>query len=85
VQGSPWAPEQRARLRAAAAWATGRAAAAIDVAYRAGGSHALFADHPLQRRLRDIHTIGQHFLVRPDTLTTAGAVLTGQEVDLTVF
>ena len=85
VPGSPFAPEQRARLRAAAAWATGRAAAAIDVAYRAGGSHALYADHPLQRRLRDVHTISQHFLVRPDTLTTAGAVLAGQEVDLTVF
>jgi alkylation response protein AidB-like acyl-CoA dehydrogenase len=83
--GLPFAPEQRARLRAAAAWATGRAAAAVGVAYRAGGSHALHTDHPLQRRLRDIHTIGQHFLVRPDTLTTAGAVLTGQEVDLTVF
>jgi indole-3-acetate monooxygenase len=85
AHGSPFAPEQRARLRAAAAWATGRAAAAIDVAYRAGGSHALHADHPLQRRLRDVHTISQHFLVRPDTLTTAGAVLAGQEVDLTVF
>ena len=83
--GVPLAPEQRARLRAAAAWATDRAAAAIDVAYRAGGQPRLYADHPLQRRLRDIHTIGQHFLVRPDTLTTAGAVLAGQEVDLTVF
>jgi hypothetical protein len=27
----------------------------------------------------------QHFLVKPDTLTTAGAVLAGAEVDLTVF
>jgi hypothetical protein len=27
----------------------------------------------------------QHFLVEPDTLTTAGAVLAGAEVDLTVF
>lgn len=85
VQGSPFTPEERARLRAAAVWATGRAAAAVDVAHRAGGSHALRTDHPLQRRLRDVHTIGQHFLVRPDTLTTAGAVLAGQEVDLTVF
>jgi len=25
------------------------------------------------------------FLVKPDTLTTAGAVLAGAEVDLTVF
>jgi hypothetical protein len=27
----------------------------------------------------------QHFLVKPDTFTTAGAVLAGAEVDLTVF
>jgi hypothetical protein len=27
----------------------------------------------------------QHFLVKPDTFTTAGAVLGGVEVDLTVF
>jgi hypothetical protein len=27
----------------------------------------------------------QHFLVKPDTLTTAGAVLAGVDVDPTVF
>ena len=35
--------------------------------------------------LRDIHTLTQHFIVRPDTLTTAGAVLAGQEPDVPVF
>jgi hypothetical protein len=53
--------------------------------YRAGGGRALYDDSPLQRRLRDVHAITQHFLVRPDTLTTAGAVLAGQEPDLTGF
>jgi alkylation response protein AidB-like acyl-CoA dehydrogenase len=83
--GAPFAPQQRARLRAAAAWATSRAAAAVDAAYHAGGGSSLYLDNPLQRRLRDIHAVTQHFLVRPDTLTTAGAVLAGQQVDLTVF
>jgi hypothetical protein len=38
-----------------------------------------------QRRFRDVHALTQHFLVKPDTLTTAGAVLAGAEVDLSVF
>ena len=41
--------------------------------------------NPLQRRFRDVHAITQHFLVKLDTFTTAGAVLAGAEADLTVF
>ena len=77
--------EQRARIRAAAAWAVDTAAAVVTSAYRAGGGTSLFVDSPLQRRLRDIHAVTQHFLVRPDTLTMAGAVLAGQEIDVPVF
>ena len=40
---------------------------------------------PLQRRLRDVHAVTQHFLVRPDTMTTAGAILAGNDVDVLVF
>jgi indole-3-acetate monooxygenase len=77
--------EQRARLRATATWATGRAAAVVDAAYLAGGATSLRSEHPLQRRLRDVRAITQHFLVRPDTMVTAGAVLAGQEADLSIF
>jgi hypothetical protein len=75
----------RARIRSTAAWATARAAAVVDFAYHAGGGTSLYAHSPLQRRLRDIHAITQHFLIRPDTLTTAGAVLAGQDIDVLVF
>ncbi|WP_161631663.1 hypothetical protein [Pseudonocardia asaccharolytica] len=51
----------------------------------AGGGRSLYADCALQRRLRDVHVITQHFLVKPDTLTTAGAILAGQDVDVMVF
>jgi alkylation response protein AidB-like acyl-CoA dehydrogenase len=78
-------PEQRARIRASAVFAVARAVAVVETAYHAGGGSALYADSPLQRRLRDVHAITQHFLVKPDTLTTAGAVLAGQDADLTVF
>jgi len=77
--------EQRARVRATAVWATTRAVSIVETAYRAGGGGAVYDDSPLQRRLRDVHAIAQHFLVRRSTLTTAGAVLGGQELDVMVF
>ena len=77
--------QDRARMRAAAAWATERAADVVRAAYRAGGGGSIYAASPLQRRLRDIDALTQHFLVRRDTLTTAGAILAGQDVDVMVF
>ena len=77
--------QQRARIRAAAVWATERAADVVRAAYRAGGGGSIHAASPLQRRLRDINALTQHFLVRRDTLTTAGAILAGQDVDVMVF
>jgi indole-3-acetate monooxygenase len=82
VSGVEFTPEQRARIRATATWVTTTAAAIVDVAYTAGGGTALYASSPLQRRLRDAHAITQHFAVKPDTFTLAGAVLAGQDVDL---
>ena len=76
---------QRAHLRAAGVWAVERAIGVAQVAYRAGGGGAVYDDSSLQRRLRDVETLAQHFLVRLDTLTTAGAVLTGHELDVPVF
>ena len=62
-----------------------QAAAVVDAAFRAGGGSSIYADSPLQRRFRDIHTITQHFLVKDDTLTTAGAMLAGQDPAVMVF
>jgi alkylation response protein AidB-like acyl-CoA dehydrogenase len=77
--------ELRARVRASATWATDTAAAVVDAAYRAGGGTSLYATSPLQRRLRDVHAVTQHFLVRPDTMVMAGAVLAGQDTDTTLL
>ena len=76
-------PERRARIRSTAVWATRTAAQVVDVAYTAGGGTALYSTSPLQRRLRDVHAVTQHFVVKQDTLTVAGAVFAGQDVDLT--
>ena len=77
--------EDRARARAAAAWATDTALATAEFAYRAGGGGAVYDENPLQRRLRDLHAMTQHFLVRPDTFVTAGGILAGQGLSFPVF
>lgn len=82
---SPFTLERRAETRSAAVWATERATAIVDFAYRSGGGSSIYADSPLQRRLRDVHAVTQHFLVRRDTLVTAGAVFAHQDVDVMVF
>lgn len=81
---APSLPE-RARIRAAGVWITERAAAVVASAYRAGGGTSLYDDCPLQRRLRDVAAVTQHFLVRRDTLTTAGAILAGREDSPAIF
>ena len=85
LAGAVFAPAQRARMRSAATWAAAAAASVVDAAYGAGGGTSLYSDSPLQRRFRDIHALTQHFLVKLDSFTTAGAVLAGADVDLAVF
>jgi alkylation response protein AidB-like acyl-CoA dehydrogenase len=83
VAGTSFTPDHRARIRATATWVTRTAASVVDMAYTAGGGSSLYSSSPLQRRLRDIHALTQHFAVKLDTFTKAGAVLAGQDVDLT--
>lgn len=85
VTGRELTVDERVRVRAAATWAAERSLAAVEAAYRAGGGTSVYRTSPLQRRLRDIHALVQHFLVRPDTMATAGAVLAGQGLDAPVF
>ena len=83
--GSPITDDLRARVRAGAIWATDAAAEVVGAAYRAGGGTSLHRSSPLQRRLRDIHAVTQHFLVRPDTMVTCGAVMAGQDADTSLL
>jgi alkylation response protein AidB-like acyl-CoA dehydrogenase len=81
----PVTDDLRARVRASSIFATGAAADVVDVAYHCGGGTSLYATSPLQRRLRDIHALTQHFLVRPDAMVTCGAVMAGQEADTSLL
>ena len=83
ASGSEFDDTVRARFRSMATWVVETAVGAVETAYRAGGGTALYDSSPLQRRLRDIHTLAQHFAVKLDTYTLAGAVVAGQEVDTT--
>ena len=83
--GSPFTPEDHAHVRGTTIWAARTAAAIVNTAYEAGGSSSLYTTNPLQRRLRDAHALTQHFALKPDTITRVGAVLAGQDVDLTLF
>jgi alkylation response protein AidB-like acyl-CoA dehydrogenase len=83
VAGAPLTPDDRARIRSTNTWVTRTAASVVDMAYTAGGGSSIYTNSPLQRRLRDIHALTQHFAVKLDTFTKAGAVLAGQDVDLT--
>jgi indole-3-acetate monooxygenase len=81
VDRAPFDDRMRARIRSATTWITAMAAHIVHVAYRAGGGSALYTGSPLQRRLRDINTLTQHFGFKLDTYTVAGAVLADQDID----
>jgi indole-3-acetate monooxygenase len=70
---------EQVRCSATGAWAVSTAAAVVDVCYKAGGGTALYDSSPLQRHLRDIHTLSQHISIADGWLTRAGAFLLGKD------
>jgi alkylation response protein AidB-like acyl-CoA dehydrogenase len=74
---------QRITMRLAATHAIHKAREAVDFAYNAAGATAIFEDHPLERRFRDIHTVTQQLQGQLRHFETVGAWMLGHEVDLT--
>ena len=75
--------EHRMTLRMASTHAIHRARDAVDFAYNAAGTTAVFETHPLERRFRDMHTVTQQLQGRSSHFETVGAYLLGGEPDLT--
>jgi alkylation response protein AidB-like acyl-CoA dehydrogenase len=75
--------EQRITIRGAATNAIHKAREAVDTVYNAAGATAIFRDHPLERRFRDIHTVTQQLQGRLSHFETVGAFILGAEADLT--
>lgn len=85
MAGKTFTPDARARVRIDAVWVTEHAADVVHRAYRAGGGTSPYDHCPLQRRLRDIQTLSQHFLIRRDVTAAGGSVLAGREPPGPVF
>jgi indole-3-acetate monooxygenase len=81
--GSLITVEQRVIIRMAATHAIHKAREAVDFAYHAAGATAIFDNHPLERRFRDIHTVTQQLQGRMSHFETVGAWMMGAEADLT--
>jgi alkylation response protein AidB-like acyl-CoA dehydrogenase len=81
--GSLITVEQRVTVRMAATHAIHKAREAVDFAYNAAGATAIFENHPLERRFRDIHTVTQQLQGQLRHFETVGAWMMGVEADLT--
>jgi alkylation response protein AidB-like acyl-CoA dehydrogenase len=74
---------QRITVRLAATHAIHKAREAVDFAYNAAGATAIFENHPLERRFRDIHTVTQQLQGQLRHFETVGAWMMGVDADLT--
>src|SRR5450432_1319483 len=74
---------QRINIRMAATHAIQKAREAVDFAYNAAGATAIFENHPLERRFRDIHTVTQQLQGQLRHFETVGAWIMGADADLT--
>jgi indole-3-acetate monooxygenase len=74
--------EQRVTIRMASTNAIQKAREAVDFAYNAAGATAIFQDHPLERRFRDMHTVTQQLQGRLSHFETVGAWMMGAANDL---
>jgi alkylation response protein AidB-like acyl-CoA dehydrogenase len=75
--------EQRITVRMAATHAIHKGREAVDFAYNAAGATAIFENHPLERRFRDMHTVTQQLQGRSSHFETVGAWMMGADADLT--
>lgn len=64
--GEPLTLARRAQLRYNTTRSAELAALAVDRLFERGGGHAIFFDHPLQRRFQDIKAMTHHTAMNPD-------------------
>ncbi len=84
VAGNPLLPNDQVRAIGTVAWVVHTAASIVDTCYTAGGGSAPYDSSPLQRCLRDTHTVTQHAAAGEGWITRAGAVLLGQPAEFSV-
>lgn len=77
VRGEKPTPEQAVQVHLSVIGAIENCTEVVDAMYRAAGSASLYARHTLDRRLRDIHTAGQHTTFALDRVADDGKALLG--------
>jgi alkylation response protein AidB-like acyl-CoA dehydrogenase len=75
--------DDRIVIRGASTNAIHTAREAVDYTYNAAGATAIFHNHPLERRFRDIHTVTQQLQGRSSHFETVGSWMMGADTDLT--
>lgn len=79
AQDGTLTPALLPRVLQAVSWVARSAAAVVTTCYHAGGGSVIYDKSPLQRRLRDIHTLSQHASVQESLFANNGAALLGVE------
>ncbi|MPY70994.1 MAG: acyl-CoA dehydrogenase [Alphaproteobacteria bacterium] len=77
--------EGRMAIRLAGTHATHEAKAVVDTLFDTGGTSAVFAAAPFERRFRDIHTVALQIQGRKTHYRTVGAWLLGHPPDMAVI
>jgi alkylation response protein AidB-like acyl-CoA dehydrogenase len=72
-------PKQRALVQLACSQAVAACARAVEIVHEAAGTSANFVSSPLERRMRDVHVVGQHIMVSRALVEPAARVLLGME------
>lgn len=80
---SRFSKDQRIALRMVSTHAIHQSREAVDMAYNAAGTTAIFQNHELSRRFRDMHTVTQQVQGRLSHFETVGAWMMGAEADFT--
>jgi indole-3-acetate monooxygenase len=69
------------RVYANDAWIAQVCVSVVDTCFATHGAAGIYDTSPLQRRLRDMHTIRQHASLNDNSITRAGAALLGLPID----
>jgi alkylation response protein AidB-like acyl-CoA dehydrogenase len=69
--------KQRALVQLACVKAVMASARAVEIVHSAAGTSANALTSPLERRMRDVHVVGQHIVVSPALIEPASRVLLG--------
>lgn len=77
--------KQRALVQLACCKAVAASARAVELVHAAAGTSANSLSCPLERRMRDVHVVGQHIVVSPQLIEPASRVLLGLESGTFLF